>query len=328
MTAHPATDVHTHLAPLLGAAARERNGVGLRDGRYVVADQPVGPDGLYRPEGLTAHLAAHALDRAIVSVPPPFFRQGRAAEDCRRWAADVNDGLLAAVDGHGGLSPLAYLPLDRPDAALAEYRWRRGDPAWAGFSGAAGGGSPAMDAPELAPLWDAMAADGAAILLHPGLSTDPRLARHYLGNLLGNPVESTVSAAELVFGGVLHRYQGIAFILAHCGGATAALAGRWQRGYATGSPGVAPLDEEPSAAVRRFYVDALAHEPAVVDLAAAVIGTDRIVLASDWPFPMGVDDPHTAVAHLPAADRERIARTNPAELFGGRRAAAHRGERP
>ncbi|GHE29160.1 amidohydrolase family protein [Streptomyces capitiformicae] len=49
--------------------------------------------------------------------------------------------------------------------------------------------------------------------------------------------------------------------------------------------------------MRRFYVDCLAHDPAVVDLAVTTFGEDRMVLGSDWPFPMGTQDPRALIAH-------------------------------
>lgn len=316
MTHPPATDVHTHLAARLPDGDRHAFGVGIASGRYVIDGQPVGPDALYDPDALVAHLREQGLDRAVVSVPPPLFRQGLAQPECERWAVALNDGLLAAVGDRDALYPLAYLPLDQPEAARGEYEWRRTQHSWAGYVASAGGGSVPLDDPALEPLWAAMHADGALLMLHPGSSPDTRLRRHYLANLLGNPVETTVSAAELVFGGVLYRYPDVSFLLVHCGGAVPALAGRWQRGLATNRPGVADLALPPADAVRRFWVDALAHDPAVVDLALQVLGEDKIVLGSDWPFPMGAPAVRATVAHLPADLRERIERDNPGTLLG------------
>ena len=316
MSLAPATDMHTHLAPRL--AAHEALGIATESGRYVVDGWAVGPPDLYAPGALAAHLRAHELDRAAVAVPPPFFRQGLPEQECRRWAGAVNDGLLAAVTGHEDLLPLAYLPLDHPDAARAEYEMRRRQHCWAGYVASAGGRSVPLDDDALEPLWASMSADGALLLLHPGTSPDARLGRHYLANLLGNPVETAIAAAELVFGGVL-RHAGISFLLVHCGGVVPTLAGRWQRGLDTDRPGVGELELAPREAVRRFWVDSLAHDPAVLDLAVSVLGEDQMVLGSDWPFPMGVEDVHASIAHLGTETRERIERDNPGRLLGAHR---------
>lgn len=310
------TDMHTHLAPRLPERDRETLGVGLDSGKYVIDGTPVGPEALYDPDALVTHVRAAELDRAVVSIPPPLFRQGLPRQQGQRWAVAVNDGLLAAIDGTHQLRPLAYLPLDQPEVACGEYEWRRTQRQWAGYVGAAGGGSVPLDHAALEPLWTEMHADSALLMLHPGVSPDTRLRRHYLTNLLGNPVETTIAAAQLVFGGVLHRYPDLSVLLVHCGGAVPMLAGRWQRGLDTARPGVAELDLAPKDAVRRLWTDALSHDPAVVDLACHVLGEDRLVLGSDWPFPMGAHDVHATIEHLPDQVRARIERQNPSELLG------------
>lgn len=314
MTREPATDAHTHLAPRLP----EGTDVEHIDGKYRIDGHVVGPEQLYDPGALRAHLRANGLQRAVVSIPPPFFRQGLSTSRCRQWIEAVNEGLLAATAEHPVLLPLVYLPLDQPELAHAEYVRRRGQARWAGCAGAAGGGSVPLDDPAFEALWTELDSDGALLMLHPGTSPDQRLRRHYLVNLLGNPVETAIAAAQLVFGAVPHRWRRVRFLLAHCGGAMPGLVGRWQRGHDTARPGVGRLEPPPAAVVRRFWVDSLAHDPATVDLAFRVLGDDRIVLGSDWPFPMGVEDVGSTVAHLDEPARVRVATTNAAALLGNR----------
>jgi aminocarboxymuconate-semialdehyde decarboxylase len=67
--------------------------------------------------------------------------------------------------------------------------------------------------------------------------------------------------------------------------------------------------------VRRLYVDCLAHDPAVVDLAVSTFGADKILLGSDWPYPMGSDDPLGLIAHRGQEFGDAAAAANPAALF-------------
>ncbi|MGC9537480.1 amidohydrolase family protein [Streptomyces sp. UG1] len=287
----PGIDLHTHLAPDLGDQPRNADGLLLIDGH------PIGPPDLYRPDRLVDHLDTADLGEAVVTIPPPFFRQGLPEAAARTWVRQVNDGLLQAVDAYDRLTPLGYLPLDHPELALDEYVRLREDERWAGLTAAAGGGSYSLADPALAPLWKAMDADARTLLLHPGTAPDPRLSSFYLANLLGNPAETALAAAQLVFGDILATHPRLRFVLVHCGGLLPAVVGRWQRGADTHRPGVPDLTEPPRTAVRRLYVDCLAHDPAVVDLAIATFGEDRLVLGSDWPFPMGTKDPRSLIAH-------------------------------
>ncbi|MDX6738770.1 amidohydrolase family protein [Actinocorallia sp. A-T 12471] len=310
-------DLHTHLAPVLtDADVAALPGVERDGGRLVVDGSRVGMPRLYQPEALTVWLAERGLDAGAVSAPPPFFRQHLGPDDAAVWVKAVNDGVLRAVEGRPSLLPMAYLPLDQPEAAAAELTRLLAEGAdWAGFAASAGGGSVSLAASRLDPLWELLAADGRPLLLHPGSSPDSRLDEFYLANLLGNPYETGVAVAQLLFGDVPGRFPGLRFLLVHCGGVVASVLGRWQRGVDTERPGLPALQAPLTEALGAFYADCLAHDPAVVDLAVARFGGDRIVLGSDWPFPMGSDDPASLVAHLDGDLVRRISEENARTLL-------------
>ncbi|MEU2614699.1 amidohydrolase family protein [Micromonospora sp. NPDC007271] len=311
----PGIDMHAHLAPDLRPA--DLPGVSVDgDGATLLNGTRIGPADLYHPDRLEKHLDQAGLNEAIVSVPPPFYRQRLSGPEAAAWVRAVNDGLLAVVAGRPRLTPLAYLPFEHPEVALTEYDRLAADERWAGVVGAAGGDAGPLDGPALRPLWQRLDADRRTVQLHPAHSPDPRLEPYYLANLLGNPVETTVAVAQLVFGGVLGAYPGIRFVLVHCGGCVPAVVGRWERGHTTTRPGVPALSPTPAEAVRTLYVDNLAHDPAVVDLAVSVFGADRLVLGSDWPFPMGTDDPFATVAHLGGDYARQVATDNAARALG------------
>ena len=284
-------DFHTHLAPFSHEDVK-------------------GPPALHRPDLLLKHLEESGVDRAVVSIPPPFFRQDLDAAAAAGWVRAVNDGLAAVAAESERLLPLAYLPLEHPELAIAERRRLREEDGWAGYCASAGGRSVSLADEALAPLWRALDEDAALLLLHPGTSPDERLEEFYLHNLLGNPVETAVAAAQLVFGDVLPTHPRMRVLLVHCGGCVPDLVPRWDHGVATERPGLRPLTEPPSTAVRRFFVDCLVHDPGALDRAVEVFGEDKLLLGSDWPFPMGTKDPKALIAHRGEAFVERVATEN------------------
>jgi aminocarboxymuconate-semialdehyde decarboxylase len=314
----PRVDFHAHLAPAWDDATVAALGVARGEGgRLVVDGHGVGPLGLYRPAALREALDARGLDRAVVSVPPPFFRQGLEPDAAAAWVRALNDGLATAVGGDDRLPALAYLPLEHPELALAEHERMRAEGRWAGYCASAGGRSVSLADEALAPLWRALDEEAALLLLHPGTSPDRRLDAFYLHNLLGNPVETAVAAAQLVFGDVLPRHPALRVLLVHCGGCVPDVVARWDHGVATERPGLSPLTERPSAAVRRLWVDCLAHDPGAVDRAVEVFGAERMVLGSDWPFPMGSEDPVGLIAHRGEAFVEQVTVDNARAALGG-----------
>ena len=258
------------------------------------------------PGSLLHWIDEQRLDGAVVSVPPPLFRYDLAGAAAVDWARLVNEGMtqLAAFGG-GRLRVLAQLPLSQPADAtqVAKEILTAG-----GFGGFAIGTAVGFADQALDPLWTVLDAAGSFVLLHPGASPDPRLEPFYLANLLGNPYETALAAAGLVFGNVLPRFPGIRFCLCHGGGVTAAVAGRWQRGADTSRPGISPLPTPPREQLRQLFVDDLVHDPAMIDLVESTFGPDHVLIGSDWPFPMGCDavDPTRAAAR--ASDTERLTR--------------------
>ena len=271
-------DVHTHLIPptVLTAAHRGEFGLSIDSGRLVVDGQRLPLGRLADPAALLQWIADQELDGAVVSVPPALFRYDAGVE----WAELVNQGLRELVTPQ--LRVLGQLPLLDPSAPAVAAALA-GEGVFSGF---------ALGTPSYAgldPVWRVLHELEAFTLVHPGPSDDKRLDSFYLSNLLGNPYETGVAAASLVFADVPGRFPGIRFCLCHGGGVTATLAGRWQRGIDQARPGIEPLSLSVGEALRRFYVDDLVHDDAVLELLTKTFGAERVLAGSDWPFPMGSD---------------------------------------
>jgi aminocarboxymuconate-semialdehyde decarboxylase len=168
--------------------------------------------------------------------------------------------------------------------------------------------------PAYGPLWSALNAARAFLFLHPCKGCDPRYEPFYLHNLLGSPMETALAAAHLAMSGVLERHPDMTICLAHAGGAAAAVAGRLERGQITGRPGADTGAERPRWVFRHFCVDCIAHDADALKLAAAMHGQDHVLFGSDWPFSMGLPDPHKQLADLDASFRRRIFCENPGRL--------------
>ena len=75
----------------------------------------------------------------------------------------------------------------------------------------------------------------------------------------------------------------------------------------------------PSEYLARLAFDSLVYDARQLDYLIRVAGASRIVLGTDFPFDMGVDDPIArldAVAGLSTEDRRSICGLNAARLLG------------
>src|SRR5207247_10526806 len=86
--------------------------------------------------------------------------------------------------------------------------------------------------PELEPVWATAAELAAFILVHPiNVAGADRLSSYYLANLIGNPLDTPIAAACLVFSGVLKRYPKLQICLAPGGGFLPSRARRFIQGW-------------------------------------------------------------------------------------------------
>lgn len=314
-----ALDIHCHLAPLDPGRTAGMPGVSWdADGRLITIDgyQLAAPS-VYRVEALIDWMDENRVARAWISVPPPLYRLDLGPVEAEAWTACLNRALAdAAARYPDRLTPLFHLPVQHPAlaAAIATGQAAAHRPLFAMAAGSADARL-MLSAPDYAGLWQTLDQMKAFLFLHPVKGCDPRYESFYLHNLLGSPVETALAAAHLALSGILERHQGITLCLAHGGGATAAVAGRLERGQVTGRPGADTGAERPRQAFRRVAVDCICHDPDALVLAGAMHGRDNVFFGSDWPFSMGLPKPHEQLAQTEPAFREAIFQHNPRRLL-------------
>jgi aminocarboxymuconate-semialdehyde decarboxylase len=149
--------------------------------------------------------------------------------------------------------------------------------------------------PRLREFWAAAEETCALVFVHPsshGFAL-PVMEEHYLWNTVGNPLETTVSAAHMLSAGVLDAHPHLNVLLAHGGGVLPALRGRLAREQEIHPPG-----RDVRAALKRFLVDTVVHDTDVLRGLVEFFGADRVLLGSDYPFDMGTEHPAEIVHAL------------------------------
>jgi aminocarboxymuconate-semialdehyde decarboxylase len=163
-------------------------------------------------------------------------------------------------------------------------------------------------------FWSAAEESGALVFVHPSTRgfALPVMETHYLWNTVGNPFETTVNAAQFVLSGAADRHPRARIMLAHGGGVLPALRGRLAHEAEVHSTGI-----DVQAALRRFHVDTVVHDAAVLRGLVDFFGADHVLLGSDYPFDMGVDRPAEIVRtlQLPPEDEAAILGGNARRLL-------------
>lgn len=141
------------------------------------------------------------------------------------------------------------------------------------------------------PFWAAAAQSGAVLFLHPlGCTLDARLTPFYLGNVIGQPLETTIALSHLIFSGVLDRHPDLRVVAAHGGGYLPQYCGRSDHAWHV-RPESRTCAEPPSHYLQRLWFDSLVYDPSTLASLVGAVGGDRVVLGTDYPFDMGVTNP-------------------------------------
>jgi aminocarboxymuconate-semialdehyde decarboxylase len=245
------------------------------------------------------------------------------------WAGDdlalrlsraFNDGCAAAHETHPDrLIGLAMLPMHKTDLALQELERAAGLPGIRGVYMATKIGDMELSDESLLPVFQRIEALGLPVFLHPNSVLEPaRLAKFYLRNLIGNPTESAIAAAHLIFGEVLDNCPELVVCLPHGGGSFPYIVGRIHHGWGV-RPECKHMLNGPIDYLRRFYYDTVTHSAPALSYLIGQVGADRVMLGSDFCFDMGHERPVEVVTGhggIDAADQARILGGNATELLG------------
>lgn len=260
---------------------------------------------------------AEGVAAQVVSPIPVTFCYGLPAEGVEELSRVQNEWIAELVREHPGrFAGLGTVPLQNPERAAGMVT-AISELGLAGVEiGSNIAGEP-LDTPGMDEFFAACAETDAVVFIHPYASLDGRLARHGLAYSIGMTTETAAAAATLVLGGILDRYPTIRIVLAHGGGAFLAMLPRIDRCTAT-LPGIEGPAEMPSAYANRFWYDSLVYSPKSLRGLIEEVGADRVMVGTDYPFPIGERPAGAGVAAaaLGTVDTAAIYENTAAELFG------------
>jgi len=278
MTA-PVVDVHAHLWTHAYLDLLAEAGIAGLD-MYRALGATDEPDDLAQR---FAQMDQAGIDLQILSTAPlvPHLEDAAAASAIARH---VNDEYARLVERHPGrFRAFLALPLPHVAESLAVLD-RLAEEAFIGVAITTDILGAALTAPAFDPLFAALDARSATVLIHPvgADARSPLIARRPMRWAVGALIEDTIAMADLLLTGHLARFPHVKVISTHLGGALPMLLPRMR----AQQPWEAPdAPEPPDIAARRAWFDTVTHaNPAALRAAAEVLGADRLVLGTDYPF--------------------------------------------
>lgn len=268
------------------------------------------PNAIFDPAMRLADMDRMRVDRQIIAIPPPNFHYHVPADAGKDFARIQNEELIGLSDSNPDrFHVFATLPLQDVDASLEEVERVAAFPRVRGVQLGTNVDGVEMDDPSLDPLWETLQDKNLPVWFHPdqrSIAGRERLSDYYLQNFIGIPLDSTIAAARLIFGGVIHRYPDLRFGFCHAGGFTPYQIGRFEHGWGVRNEPRRVIDEKgPRHYFSKLYFDSLTHDPLSLELLGKRMGWDHVLLGSDYPFDMAASDPVGSVESVGLADEDR-----------------------
>jgi len=235
------------------------------------------------------------IDVEALSINPNWYKTDR---DLAKQIIKIQNEKLAEACAANPTRFVAYatVALQHPDLAAEQLEEAVKK---YGLRGAAIGGNVAgeeISDPKFHPFWAKAEELGVVVFIHPqGDGAPAQLGQRfkgngYLGNVIGNPLETTIALSHLIFEGTLDKFPGLKIIAAHAGGFLPSYAGRSDHGCPT-RPDLCPggthgtIKKQPTEYLKQLYYDTMVFRPEGVRHLVAEVGASQLVVGTDFPFP-------------------------------------------
>ncbi len=325
-------DVHTHILPKDIPAWKERFGYGgfislehyqpccahmVRDDgkqfRYI-------EENCWDPAARIVEMDATGVSMQVLSPVPVMFSYWAKAADAAEIARFLNDHIARVVSE----MPLRFVglgtvPMQDTSLAITELERCRS----IGLRGVQIGTNVNqlnLSEPRFFDFFAACEQLEMAVFVHPwDMMGETDMPKYWLPWLVGMPAEVSRAICSLIFAGVLERLPRLRICFAHGGGAFPSTIGRIEHGFEV-RPDLCAVDNphSPRKYLGQMYFDSLVHDPAVLRHLIGLAGPDRIMLGSDYPFPLGEAHPGKVIESLDLdeASNEMLLSANALEWLG------------
>ena len=236
----------------------------------------------------------------VLSTVPVMFNYWAKPEDCLEISKFLNDHIADICKKYPTrFVGLGTIPMQNHDLAIQELK-RCKEIGLAGVQIGSHINDLTLDHKDFFPIFETAAEIGACIFVHPwDMVGQDLMKKYWLPWLVGMPAETSLAICSFIFGGILERLPKLRVAFAHGGGSFPGTIGRIEHGFMV-RPDLVAIDNKinPREYCGKFWVDSLVHDPVALQTIVDLFSDSKVVLGSDYPFPLGEDSPGKMIMEM------------------------------
>ncbi len=249
----------------------------------------------------------HGIHQQVICTIPVLFSYWAQAQHGWQVSQFLNDDIANTVSQHPNqFIGLATLPMQDVTLAIKELE-RCMQLGFKGIQIGSNVNNKNLSEPEFFELWAACESLNAAVLIHPWqMMGQEHTSKYWLPWLVGMPAEISRAACSLIFGGVMEKFKNLKVCLAHGGGSFISTIGRIEHGWEC-RPDLVAIDNpiNPRHYLQRFWYDSHVCDHQLLQYTIDVVGANRLMQGSDYPFPLGEAIPGELVRTAPISEADK-----------------------
>lgn len=312
-------DIHTHIMPENFPRFSQKFGYGgfihLEHHANCRAKMMVG-DKFFReiesncwdPETRMTECDHHHVDVQVLSTIPVLFSYWAKPHDALEVSKFLNDHLAGVINQYPNrFVGLGTVPMQSPDLAIKEMERCIKILGLKGIEIGSHINNWNLNDEHLFPFFQAAEELGAALFVHPwDMMGKDKMPDYWLPWLVGMPAETSLAICSMIFGGIFERLPKLRVAFAHGGGSFPATIGRIEHGFNV-RPDLCAVDNphNPKNYLGKFFLDSLVHDHTMLRYIVDLMGSNRIAMGSDYPFPLGELQPGKLIKESGLNEQEK-----------------------
>lgn len=226
----------------------------------------------------------------VVCTIPVMFSYWAKPKDCLEISRFLNDDIAELQANYPkNYISLATIPMQDAELAVQELERCKNELGIRGIQIGSNVNDKNLNEPEFYPIWEACERLGMAVMVHPwNMMGKPLMEKYWLPWLVGMPAETSRAICSMIFGGIFEKFPKLRVCFSHSGGSFPATIGRIEHGFNC-RPDLVAIDnpKNPREYLKQFWVDCITHDLPTLKFVLDLVGSKRVCLGSDYPFPLG-----------------------------------------